>query len=298
MIRALPEDGVIRETGAYRCTLEHYHTQDICPGPSVSSTHIRTVTTTSAWAFYAMFTERYEREANPAFDFGAAVHALALGDEVFSERYAVLPFDSRRTKEAKEWEQNERDAGKRVITQSDLENIGKLMENLSAHPLVQAGIFQGQPEVSLVWQDEITGLWIKARPDVLQLNGQVVADLKTCASASLLDCQRSITKFGYDQQMALCIEGIERVYGVSATDVLLIFAEKTAPYHVRAMPIDEDTLYWAKVRNRQGIDRIADILENGANPIFDDDETPYTLPPSLSEKYAEMQQDGLLPSME
>lgn len=299
-IRTLADGETITETGAYRCLLSHYHSQAICPGPSISSTAIRTVENVSAWAFWASWDgnpDAYPQQPKPEFDFGAAAHALALGDEVFADHYAVLPFDSRRTNAAKDWEAEQRAAGKRVITGDDLLAIHALIKNLKQHPLIQAGVFDGEPEVSLIWQDEITGLWIKARPDALQLNGQVVADLKTCASASIADCHRSITKYAYHQQLALCIEGIERVFGVTATDAVLIFAEKSAPYHVQPIILDADCLYWARMQNRRGIDRIAQILERPPLPVYDENEVTYSLPPSLREKLAQQQIDGTLPNI-
>lgn len=290
----------ITEAGAYRIPMPIYHSQEICPGPSVSSTGLRMVETKSRWAFWSSFDanpDSYPKQDNQAFAFGRAAHCLLLGDEVFEDGYAVLPFDSRRTKAAQEWEQEQIDAGKTVITPSEMDAIGHMARNLRNMPLVQSGILDGASEVSLIWQDDITGLWVKARPDVIQLNGQVLADLKTTSDASLIDCQRSITKYAYDQQFALAIEGIERVFGVTTTDAVVIFAEKTAPYHVRSMPIDADALYFAKMRNRRALNTIADILVNPPLPTFDDDETPYSLPPSLLDKLSEQQAEGLLPNL-
>lgn len=302
-IRELKDGEQVIESGAYRCSMEHYHSQAICPGPSVSSTAIRTVENVSPWAFWSNWDgnpDAYPKKPKPEFDFGSAAHALALGDEVFSEKYAVLPFDSRRTNEAKQWEADQRASGKKVITGDDLLAIQELIKNLKTHPLIQAGIFDGEPEVSLIWQDEITGLWIKARPDALQLNGQVIADLKTCASASIIDCHRSITKYAYHQQIALCIEGVERLFGVTATDAVLIFAEKTAPFHVQPIFLDEDCLYWARMQNRRGIDLIADTLKNPPIPVFEleEERCKYSLPPSLREKLSNQQIDGTLPNLE
>lgn len=300
MIRDLADGEVVPGEGAYRCSMAHYHGQAICPGPSVSSTGIRKAENESPWAFWSTFAgnpDAYPPKDSDQFAFGRAAHCLILGDEVFSESYVIMPFDSLRTKEARAWKEEQIAAGKTVITADQLEDIRRMADNLSKVPLVQAGILAGEPEVSLIWQDEPTQIWVKSRPDVIQLNGQVVADLKTCASASLIDCQRSITKYGYDMQFALAIEGIERIFGVTATDAVVIFAEKSAPYHVRSMPIDADTLYWARMRVRRGLDKIAGCFDRPPLPIFEDDETPYSLPASLQERMENEQSDGLLPNI-
>ena len=36
---------------------------------------------------------------------------------------------------------------------------------LAAHPIVQAGILYGEVEQSMLWKDEETGLWCRARPE-------------------------------------------------------------------------------------------------------------------------------------
>ncbi len=290
----IADDEQVPGPGAYRMSMKRYHSQEVCPGPSVSSTGIRMAENVSPWAFWTYFTDKYPKETNTAFSFGSAAHCLLLGDEDFGENYAVLPFDSRRTKEAKAWEQDQIDAGKTVITQSDLEAISALAENLRQVPLVQAGIFTGQAEVSLIWQDEITGLWVKSRPDALQMNGQVIADLKTCASASILDCHRSITKYAYHQQIALAIEGLEKVMGVTATDAVLIFAEKTPPYHVQPIMLDEESLFWGKLQNRRGLDRIARMMETPPLPVYAEDEVVFSLPPSAVQRLTEGMEDGEL----
>lgn len=287
---------IIDEPGAYKMPMSWYH-QQCCVGPSVSSTGIRQAENQSPWTFWSSFAgnpSAYPREENDAFDFGAAAHCLLLGDEVFEEGFAVSPFDDFRTKDARAWRDEIRETGKRVITAKDMQAISYMADNLRRVPLVQAGILDGIPEVSLIWQDEVTGLWVKSRPDVIQSNGQVLADLKTTTDASLIASQRAITKYAYDLQLGLAIEGIERIMGVTTTDAVIVFAEKTAPYHVRAMPIDPDTLIYARRRNRRGLDLIAEAIANPPLPTFADDETPYTLPDSLADRLERQIEEGTL----
>ncbi len=297
MITTIPDGQTITEPGAYRMSMAHYHSQVVCPGPSVSSTGIRLAENISPWAFWSSWSgnpNAYPQKDSDEFAFGRAAHCLILGDEVFAENYVLFPFPDRRTNAAKEWLAAQT---KTVVTAEQIEHINRMAENLQKVPLVQAGILAGKPEVSLIWVDEKTGIYVKARPDVIQLNGQVVADLKTCASAAFVDCHRTINKYAYDMQFALAIEGIDRVFGVTATDAVVVFVEKTPPYHVRTVPIGPDELYWAKARIRRGLDKVAAAIKTPPLPVYDDDETPYKMSDWQRQRFEQEQSDGRLPNV-
>lgn len=153
----------------------------------------------------------------------------------------------------------------------------------------------------MIWQDEATGVWIKSRPDVIPDNGADGADLKTFAPRSdnlKLAVQRAITDHGYDQQMALVQEGLERVFGLTAQEFVLVFVQTTLPWCVIPTRLDAETLYWARVRNRAAIDTFARCLESGDWPGPVEGVLDYSIPPSISARLADMQADGLLPNIE
>ena len=74
--------------------IEHYHSQGVCDGPSVSSSNLRTLEIRSAAHAYAGWSGNPNRveATSPAFVFGSAAHAIILGDEIFETRHAVSPF--------------------------------------------------------------------------------------------------------------------------------------------------------------------------------------------------------------
>lgn len=292
-ILPIADGQLIDASGAYRMSLDWYHGA-CCIGPSVSSSGLRTIELQSPhmfWSFSHLNPKRFIKEPSAALDFGKAAHALLLGDEDFAAGYVVSPFDSFRTKAAQEW----RDAEKRtVITEADYQHICNMAEALHAHGLPDV-IFGGEPEVSLIWQDK-TGVWVKARPDALPETGDL-GDLKTTADASREACIREITKRGYDMQMALAIEGMERVLGRKPPATVLIFVQKSPPYTVTAIPISEDALYWARCRNRRAIDTFASCLESGVWPSDGDDMREYELPAWLAQRLSDEQSDGRLPNL-
>lgn len=298
-IHDLPDGATIKEPGAYRTPIDHYHTQAICPGPSVSSSDLRAVDLTTParwWAFSNLNSNRFERDPNDAFDFGKAAHALLLGDEDFEAGYAVRPeeFTSYRTKDAKVWLEATRAFGKTPVTPEDMVHINGMAEALHAHGLPNV-VFGGEPEVSLIWRDD-TGLWVKARPDALPGTGDL-GDLKTCAEATVRATNRAIVNHGYDMQMALCVEGMKRVLGVEPPMTALIFVEKKPPYTVLARTLDKNAIYLAAARNRRALNTIAACIEAGHFPGEGEDGlAAFDTPEWMEKRLLEEQSDGRLPN--
>lgn len=280
-LRPLPKSGVITEAGAYRIDIDTYHTQ-LCEGPSISSGGLRTIYHQSPgdfWAWSELNAGRYVKAESPALAFGRAAHALLLGDEVFDERFIILPDDApqqptstqvRAAAEGREsksylermtfWSRfSEMSAGRTVVEDGWMTHIEGMAESLARHPLV-GPLFDGMAEVSLIWQDEQTGVWIKARPDMLPAMGSVKADLKTTTDCSLRAVIRDTAKFGYDMQAALGCIGCEKVLGQEVTSDVLVFVQKSPPYHVTPLEIPEETLHWAKLMCRVAINRFAECL--------------------------------------
>jgi hypothetical protein len=291
---------MIETPGLYRMPLEKYHTQ-CCIGPSVSSSGLRTIENdcpAEYWAFSSMNPYAYEKKKSHALNFGSAAHCLILGDESFDERYALRPskWSDWRKKEAQEWRAEQEAAGLIVVTPEDLDHIAKMAKVLAKHPLNAAGLFDGEAEVSMIWQD-VTGIWLKARPDILPPSGDV-ADFKTCASAEPRDCLRDVTKMGYHMQMALCMEGM-RQFGMDPQAALLLFVQKTPPYYCTPIEIDEDALYWAAALNRRAIDTFARCYETGEWPDYTNgDIKTYSIPEYVHQLLSEQQAAGELPNLE
>ncbi|QDP64881.1 MAG: putative exodeoxyribonuclease 8 [Prokaryotic dsDNA virus sp.] len=325
-ITALEDGQTVQNDGAYQCTLEHYHTQAICPGPSVSSTGLRKLSLQSPHAFWKTFEgnpNRYPpKEDNGSLVLGKAAHALMLGDEVFNEKFVYVPKDApqRPTKtqiaaferdgvwseSAKDraafWEKYDKKAqGKLFLKAEDMLKIQYMAENLAANPLAVEVLKSDLIEISMIWQDPITGIWLKSRPDCIPSNGFDFGDLKTFAPKSrdlIIAAQRSITDFGYPMQMALAVMGAEATLGTTAETCALVFVQSSEPFEVIPVEVDTESLYWAKVLLREGIDRMARGIETGDWPGVSPEIVKYTYPPSMLHRFGEMQVNGQLPSME
>jgi hypothetical protein len=320
----LSDGQTITEPGAYRCSMTHYHSAEICPGPDVSSTGLRKIVLQSPHAFWKTYNrnpDRYpEKEPSDSLILGRAAHSLILGDEVFEDHFIFVPEDAPRRPTVTQVKAFERDgkwsdaaaegaafweafdnraAGRHLLTPEQHEKICYMAENLAANPHCVELLKSDLIEISMIWQDEPTGIWVKSRPDCIPTNGADYSDLKTFSpkGADLkLSAMRSITDFGYPMQMALGVMGAEQVFGTTATECALVFVQTTEPYECIPIRIDADSLYWARILCRQALDTMADCLKAGEWPGIGSEITTYAYPPSMSSRFAQMQMDGLLPA--
>jgi len=314
----------VTEPGAYYIDMEWYHSQEICPGPSISSTNIRAAETKSPRAFWKTWSgnpERYpDKGESDSLILGKAAHALILGDEVFDETFVYVPKDAPPRPTAAQVAAKERDgkwsasaadraafwepfdekaAGRLMLKQEQVERIMYMAENIAASPEAVEILTSHFIEVSMIWQDEITGLWIKSRPDSLPTNGADFGDLKTFAPKIpnlMLAAQRAVTDHAYHMQMALAIMGSEHTLGYSAERAALVFVQTSEPYEVIPVELDKDALYWGRMQCRRGIDKIAHGLKTGEWPGAATGIMTYTLPPSMEEDLRQMQIEGTLPN--
>ena len=325
-IRTIPDDGQVTENGAYRLSMALYHSQSVCPGPSISSSGIRKIVNESPWHFWTSWEgnpDRYpEAETSDALILGRAAHALILGDEVFDDHFAYVPegapkrptatqiaafekkgFWSDAAKDGAEWWSafDAKAKGRALLSEQQVQHIMFMAENLRKCPEAIEALTGGLTEVSLIWQDEITGVWLKSRPDVIPDNGFDFGDLKTFAPRTK-SIQRAvhqaITDNGYAMQMALAIMGAEAVFGTTAQECVLVMAQSNPPYTITPVRLDEDALYWARVMCRHGIDTFAKCLETGHWPMPVEGIMTYSLPESMQHRYGEMQFKGEIPSLE
>lgn len=307
-IRTLATGEKITAPGAYRCGMNDYHSQAICPGPSISSSGLRKIATGSPHAFWKTSPwnpNRYpEKPISESLILGRAAHALLLGDEVFDDLFVYVPEDApqrptatqiaafERDKEwspaalprAQFWEAfDKRAAGRMMLTDEQVTKIGHMAENLRECPLAVEALTGTLTEISLIWEDPITGLWVKSRPDCLPDSGPDGGDLKTFAPKGgdvILAAQRAVTDHGYAQQMALVQEGVEQVFGMRAERFALVFIQSTEPYEVVPILLDEEALHYGRAFNRFAMDAAAHGLKTGEWPFRAQQFVTYTYPAS------------------
>lgn len=240
--------------------MEVYH-GDLAVGPSVSSTGLRTLFTASPAHFFVdsyLNPAQEDQTDSEALTLGRAAHHLLLGEEAFSTQFIVRPeqFDSWRTKASKEWRAEQEADGRTVLVSSQIETIRAMAHALANHPLIQAGILNGDIERSMVWQDRATGVWLKARPDAIPNDSGDFADLKTTCNYGW-DLDRDISKMRYDMQAALVGMGYRELTGREMTSFNFVFIGKAPPYCIEVLELDKQDIERAEADLRTAIETFA-----------------------------------------
>jgi hypothetical protein len=320
------EDGqIITEPGAYRMSMNWYH-QQCCDGPSVSSSGLRRIWNESPHHFWMTSDLNENRlppgDESPALALGKAAHALMLGEDNFDAMFAYVPGDAPRRPTATQIKAFERDgkwsdaakdgaaywsewdakhAGKTMITEDMVEKVRRMAASLNDNPLAKEALTSALTEVSLIWQDEATGVYLKSRIDVIPTNGADFSDLKTFAPRTKSvkrAVHQAVTDHSYDMQMAMGQMAAREVFGMDASECVLVMLQSTAPFCCVPVKLDEDALYWGRVRIRHAINTFAECMKSGEWPQPVEGILDYTLPASLGERLSEMQINGELPNID
>jgi len=264
---------LIEKPGAYSdIPAEAYHGQEICPAPSISSSGLKLINARSPihyWWQSAMNPQRPVRKQKPHFNLGAALHdVLLLGDGRFEQHYHVLPegFDERGTvkwRDHIEARDHAMKKGKMVLTKPAFDTMRAMAESVSRHELAGALLTAGTPEITLAAIDPETGCWIRARPDNLPFNMEIIPDVKTAVDASLDIYERAATRFGYFMSAAHYLDVIDLIYGEAKRSFVLITIEKDAPYVVTIDQLDSVDIDMARLKNRAALNKFADCLKTG-----------------------------------
>ena len=288
----------IAANGVYDISIERYHNDPhVCAGPSVSSGGLRIIAAQSPLHFFAQWSgnPNAKKRDTQAMLMGRAAHAHMLGDEVFFERFAVLPYPDFRTQAARDWRDKMIAAGKGVIKESDLVQISEMGRRLSAHPVVKMGLLDGWQEVSLIWKDKETGVWLKSRPDLIAKD-LMCGDYKTTADASPYGISRSLADRGLHQQAALAMEAYEHVLDMRMEHFILIFQENTPPYAVNPVLLSQDAIARGRVLNRHAIRIFADCLARNEWPGYPERTTPVDTPDWYNKQFDARQESDELPT--
>lgn len=182
---------------------------------------------------------------------GSAIHALTLeGEETYLSQYAVAPQCDRRTKEGKAiYADFEASApGKTVITLDEEETIRGCFKSIMAHNNAKKLLdeSEGQPEVTLMWIDEATGMPCKARLDRLPDPSKgLVIDLKSTSDASKKGFVRQMCNLSYDLQAAHYLMGCNAL-NIGAEVFAFVGVQTSKPYPVTTCFMNTDWMAWAK----------------------------------------------------
>jgi hypothetical protein len=273
----------IDRPGLYAMRMSWYH-DDCCVGPSISSTGLRTIIHCPAkyWASSIYNPDGRPMKSSSGFAFGKAAHSLTLEGVLPRREFAVHAFSDFNTNEGRvgpygrhknyrdykaAWKKRAEALGMTVLSGEDLRTIAEIYQALERHPFVQAGGLDGMVEMSMIWQDKETGIWLKSRPDVLPLN-DAYADTKFVVDASQMATSRSMANYRYDMQAALVGEGMEKVLGRIMQNAVLFCVEKEFPYIAEDWEFNDRYIACGRADNHTALRIFRDCLDSGVWPTY------------------------------
>lgn len=227
----------------------------------------------------------HEQDNPPApsktFDYGNAAHKKVLGN---GPELILVDHPLWNTKEAKTEVAEARARGGIPLKRHEMDMVDAMAEAIRQHPLASVLLDPavGQPEQSLFWIDGPTGIRRRARFDWLPSihSGRlIIPDYKTAVDASNEAFQKSLHKYGYNQQAPWYEEAAVALgLGGDDTELLFIVQEKTAPYLVNVVGIDYFAREIGRAKNRRAIETFADCTASGVWPGYGDEPNYLSLP--------------------
>ena len=240
--------------------------QAVVPSPEKSPAHL--------WHYL-----HNSEDSTEAQEFGTALHALWLEPERFKREYCVLSDKiDRRTKDGKaRWESLVSSFGEdRIITADDWKILEGMAHAAASHEFAQPLLgAEGQCEVSIVWEDEETGLTCKTRLDKLIVANHeeydyAIVDPKTTRCSHWRVFEADASSYGYHIQAAVNVDAIYAATGKRARH-FLIAQEKTAPYPVVVYPVPPEAVESGRVIYRAMLKEAARCMKLGKWPAYADD---------------------------
>ena len=253
----------ITEPGIYPDMDETTYHQDPVPGGSLSASGAKKILEAPAKFNHDRVNGQEHKDV---FDFGSAAHAavLGVGDVV------VLEFDSWRSGDAKQAQEDARLDGATPILAKDWAVVQAMADKLREHPIASALLDpdKGRPEVSAFWREDI---WKRCRFDWLPdatSDRLIIGDYKTTTDASLRGFEKSIVNFGYHQQADWYLDGARVLLGADDAAFLFIAQEKTAPYLVNVIELSAELRTIGRERNERAVHVYQRCMETGIWPGY------------------------------
>lgn len=246
---------------------EQYHSIQ-----ALRSSHLRLVKKSPAH-FAAAFDERWQKTISPqlqkSFDKGKAFDRLMLhGADDLANHVAIEPDISKATKIYKEWKASQAEDAI-LLSQRELNFIIEMKRCTEAKSVFTSIFSDGHPHKVLVWQDK-TGLWCKAEIDWICNDGTVV-DLKTTAGgADFWAFSRSAYRYGYLNQGAFYLSGLNAITGVDHNRFLLAVVETEPPFESQVFRVTQDQLWKAEMENEECLSALAHCFKTGKWPGYPD----------------------------
>ena len=262
----------ITAPGIYEMPADIYHA-DPCPEPSLSSTGARTLANGTPATYWH---ERQNPKQKRVFDIGTAGHLMVLEPHLFDQRVEVIRGVTAKgevkedytTADARAKRDAAYAAGKVPLLPAEVEMVTAMRAALWADPVARHAFEGGTAERAMFWRDSEFSVWCRTRPDYLPPHRRYLVDYKTSVSADPREFGRRMLDYGYHQQAAWYLDGVQAVTGERPERFAFVVQEKTPPYLVSVCWVDADAIEIGRELNRFAIGIFAHCLRSGEWPGY------------------------------
>lgn len=227
--------------------------------------------------------QQEEPEETRAMRFGTLCHGSILEGSVITnpnwvEKPAGMSFttiDGKAWRKAR-WAENPAAV---FVPAEDFQRAEGAAESLRTHPLVAEWLATGRTEVSVVWDDEVTGRRLKGRIDLVATDsvwGPMVWDLKMLGRGVWADqVEHSVKDSGAWMQVPFYAEAMRALTGTPHR-AGIIACSPEPPYPVECYPFRPEVQAAGLAHGRQLLTRLADYEARGLCPADSRHDDPRT----------------------
>lgn len=214
-------------------------------------------------------------EPTRAMLIGTAVHQIVLGPRPGGKAVCCYPGDRRQGKVWDEFKAKNHDAD--ILTLPEWEEAEAIAKSVLRHPVAQARLIGSRYEVPMQWEDggikcSTSGM------DIVRLDGEELADLKTTTSVEPEAWQRQAFKMLYPQQLVFYRRGA-RANGMPMTRGLyLLGVETRAPFDVVELEMSEGMIDLAEKAVSLWLEKLRVFKESNQWPGYAQSSVPMAVP--------------------
>lgn len=211
-----------------------------------------------------------EQKFGSAVDLGQLAHMLVLGGD---DTFAICEYPDFRTKVAREWRDEQLDAGKNIITQEMFKSVEQIVKNIENHPhtpkyLIAKDIKHEQA----MFAKTPDGIDLRGKADAIRLieDAAIVTDIKTTAQFDKFFKAASWNHYDLQAAVYTLIAAAYMKVDPSLVNYYFCVAETVAPYRVQYFQASLEFVESGERKLRTCIDSIVDFGDKSPNFLIED----------------------------
>lgn len=216
-------------------------------------------------------TKEIEDKDTSALAIGRASHLAVFQPEIFGNEIAVTPDGiDRRTKAGKEAfaEFLEASEGKTVISRAEHDQVRAIADAVHRHPIAMQLLKKGQAETSIFSKDHYTGELVKVRPDWMNPEEGIIADLKTAICAAPDYFSKELYGRRYYVQAPYYLDIANQELGHTFESFVFVVVEKDPPYLVEVYLTDMEAMEAGRQEYRRNLDTYSQCKISNKWPCY------------------------------